>query len=95
MAAKLHAGYLEYLVGEEDVRRRWSQRATLKGTVRDIRKAFDKRNDDRGREEREGRRPRDHQGRRRRRCVTATWSARVPMVYNVSACLDFYVTTAK
>ena len=27
--------------------------------------------------------------------VTATWAVRIPMVYNINACLDFYVTTAK
>ena len=27
--------------------------------------------------------------------ITATWSVKVPMVYNASACLDFVVTTAK
>ena len=27
--------------------------------------------------------------------ITATWSVKIPMVYNISACLDFVVTTAK
>jgi hypothetical protein len=27
--------------------------------------------------------------------VSATWSVKVPMVSNVAACLDFYVTTSK
>jgi hypothetical protein len=27
--------------------------------------------------------------------VTASWSNKVPLFYNISACLDFTVTTAK
>jgi hypothetical protein len=66
----------------------------LKGSVRDIRNAFDKRNaiedvksvklDDLEITKEGG-----------ETVVTAAWSVRVPMVHNISACIDFMATTAK
>jgi hypothetical protein len=65
-----------------------------KGTVRDIRKAFDLRNAIEGvtsiRSEdleitKEG----------GETIVTASWSTKIPMFHNVNACLDFNATTAK
>jgi hypothetical protein len=69
------------------------QSGDLKGNVRDIRSSFEKRNmienvqhvskDDLEITKEGG-----------ETVVSATWSVKVPLVSNLSACLDFYVTTA-
>jgi hypothetical protein len=93
MAAKLLPAYIEYFA----VKKMFSamdQAGDIKGTVRDIRRSFDTRNaiedvksvhgDDLEITKEGG-----------ETVITATWSAKVPLVSNVSACLDFMVTTSK
>ena len=93
MAAKLLPAYVEYYT----VKKLFSameQGGDLKGSVRDIRYAFEKRNaiedvksvrgDDLEVSKESG-----------ETVLTANWAVRVPMVGNLSACLDFMVTTAK
>jgi hypothetical protein len=65
-----------------------------KGTVRDIRVSFDKRN---AIEDIHSIRAEDLEITKEggEAIVTANWSVKVPMIYNVSACIDFTATTAK
>lgn len=93
LSAKLLPYYLEYF-GVKKILATMENAGETKGTVREIRRAFDTRNaiedvksikgDDLeiGKEGGET-------------VVTATWSVKVPMVYNISACVDFTATTAK
>ena len=93
MAAKLLPSYLEFFAVKKIIAA-MEAAGEMKGTVRDIRYIFDKRNaiDDvkavKGDDlevTKDG----------AETVVSVTWSARIPMVYNINACLDFYVTTAK
>ncbi|HEX7605536.1 MAG TPA: DUF4845 domain-containing protein [Usitatibacter sp.] len=93
MAAKLMPAYIEYF----SVKKMFSamdQDGTLKGTVRDIRRAFDTRNaiEDVKNVKGEDLEITKEGG---ETVITATWSTKVSMVSNVSACLDFMVTTSK
>ena len=93
MAAKLMPAYIDYFAVKK-MFATMEQAGDLKLSVREIRKSFDTRNvienvqavkgDDLeiGKEGGET-------------VVTATWSVKVPMVSNISTCLDFSVTTAK
>lgn len=93
MAAKLLPFYVEYF-SVKKMLRSMEESGDLKGSVRDIRNAFDKRNaiedvksvklDDLEITKEGG-----------ETVVTAAWSVRVPMVHNISACIDFMATTAK
>ena len=93
MAAKLLPYYVEYF-SVKKMLRSMEESGDLKGTVRDIRNAFDKRNaiedvksvklDDLEITKEGG-----------ETVVTAAWSVRVPLVHNISACIDFTATTAK
>jgi len=93
MAAKLLPYYVEYF-SVKKMLRSMEESGDLKGSVRDIRNAFDKRNaiedvksvklDDLEITKEGG-----------ETVVTAAWSVRVPMVHNISACIDFTATTAK
>ena len=93
MAAKLLPFYVEYF-SVKKMLRSMEESGDLKGTVRDIRNAFDKRNaiedvksvklDDLEITKDGG-----------ETVVTASWSVRVPRVHNISACIDFTATTAK
>jgi hypothetical protein len=93
MAAKLLPYYVEYF-SVKKMLRSMEESGDLKGSVRDIRNAFDKRNaiedvksvklDDLEITKEGG-----------ETVVTAAWSVRVPMVHNISACIDFMATTAK
>ncbi len=93
MAAKLLPAYTEYF-SVKKVFAGMDQAGDLKGTVGEIRRNFDKRNaienitsiksDDLEVTKEGG-----------EAVLSATWSVRVPMVSNISACLDFSVTTAK
>ena len=93
LAAKLLPAYMEY-GSVKKILRSMAQGGQTKGTVRDIRYSYEKlnaiedvksvRGDDLEVTKESG-----------EAVVTATWSVRVPMVANVSACLDFMVTTAK
>ena len=93
MAAKLMPAYIEYFAVKK-IFASMEQAGDMKLSVREIRKSFDTRNaiedvrsvkgDDLeiGKEAGET-------------VVTATWAVKVPLVHNISACLDFSVTTAK
>lgn len=92
MAMKLFPSYLEY----------WSVRKMFKamedsgetrGSPLQIRKAYDIRN---AIEDVKSVQSRDLQisNQGGQTVVSAEWSTKVPMVYNISACLDFSVSTA-
>ena len=93
MAAKVMPAYIEYF-SVKKMMASMDQGGDLKGTVRDIRAAFDRRN---AIEDVKHVRGEDLEISKEggETVITATWSVRVPMVYNMSACLDFTVTTAK
>ena len=93
MAAKLMPAYVEYFT----VKKMFAAMdgdGTLKGTVRDIRRAFDTRN---AIEDVKSVKGEDLEITKEggETVITATWSNKVPLVSNVSACLDFMVTTSK
>jgi type II secretory pathway pseudopilin PulG len=93
MAAKLVPAYIDYF-SVKKMFATMEQAGDLKLSVREIRKSFDTRNtiedvkavkgDDLeiGKEGGET-------------VVSANWSVKIPLVSNISACLDFSVTTAK
>jgi len=93
MAAKLMPSYIDYFAVKK-ILASMEQAGDLKLSVREIRKSFDTRNtienvqsvkgDDLevGKEGGET-------------VVSVSWSVKVPMVSNISTCLDFSVTTAK
>ena len=93
MGAKLSPAYIEYFTVKKMLRA-MDEQGDLKGTVRDIRQAFDKRN---AIEDVKNVKPDDLEITKEggEAVVTANWSVRVPLVYNISACLDFMATTAK
>jgi hypothetical protein len=93
MAAKLLPAYVEYFAVKK-MFAAMEQAGDLKGTVRDIRYNFDKRN---AIEDVKNVRPDDLEITKDggEAVITANWSVRVPLVSNVSACLDFMATTAK
>jgi len=93
MAAKLLPAYVEYFT----VKKMFSamdQAGDLKGTVRDIRRSYDTRN---AIEDVKSVKGEDLEVTKEggETVITATWSNKVPLVSNVSACLDFMVTTSK
>ena len=93
MAAKLMPAYLEWLTVKKMLNAMY-EAGDLKGTVRDIRRSFDTRN---AIEDVKSVRAEDLEITKEggEAVVTATWSARVPLVHNISACLDFTATTAR
>ena len=93
MAAKLLPAYLEFFAVKKMLAS-MEQTGDLKGSVRDIRASFDRRN---AIEDVKSVRGDDLEVTKQggETVVTATWSVKVPLVYNASACLDFTVTTAK
>ncbi|MDQ3026463.1 MAG: DUF4845 domain-containing protein [Pseudomonadota bacterium] len=93
MAAKLLPSYVEYFAVKK-MFASMEQAGDLKGSVREIRNSFEKRN---AIEDVKSVRGEDLEVTKEggEAVVTATWSVRVPMVSNVSTCLDFTVTTAK
>src|ERR1700693_3682032 len=93
MAAKLLPSYVEYF----SVKKMFAtmvEAGDLKGTVRDIRRSFDTRN---AIEDVKSVRGEDLEVTKEggETVITATWSVKIPMVGNASACLDFMVTSAK
>ena len=93
MLAKVMPSYIEYF----NVKKMFAgmeQAGETKGTVREIRSAFDRRN---AIEDVKAIRADDIEITKEggETILTASWSARVPMVYNISACIDFLVTTSK
>ena len=93
MAAKLMPAYLEY-ASVKKIFKTMEQAGDTKGTVRDIRKTFDKLN---AIEDVKSVKSEDLEITKQGQdaIVSATWSVRVPMVYNVSACLDFSASTGQ
>lgn len=93
MAAKMLPAYVEYFAVKK-MFAAMEQAGDLKGSVRDIRYSFEKRN---AIEDVKSVRGDDLEVTKEggEAVVTANWSVRVPMVGNANACLDFTVTTAK
>ena len=91
MAAKLLPAYLEYM-SVKKIFKTMAQSGDTKGTVRDIRKTFDKLN---AIEDIKNLKAEDLEITKQGQdaIVSAAWSVRVPMVYNISACLDFAAST--
>ncbi len=93
MAAKLLPSYIDYFAVKK-ILAAMEQNGETKGTVREIRGAFERRNaiEDvkalRGEDLEIGKEGGET-------VVTAAWSVRIPLVGNASACLDFVVTTEK
>ena len=93
MAAKLMPSYIDYFAVKK-IFKSMEQAGDFKNSVREIRRSFDTRNtiedvksvkgDDLEVTKEGG-----------ETILTASWSVKVPLVANVSACLDFNVTTAK
>jgi hypothetical protein len=93
MAAKLMPAYIDYF-SVKKMFKSMEQAGDLKLSVREIRKSFDTRNtienvtslkgDDLEVTKEAG-----------ETVLSANWSVKVSMVSNISACLDFSVTTAK
>ncbi len=93
MAAKMMPSYLEYF----SVKKMFAAMETTgetKGSVRDIRQAYDRRN---AIEDVKSVRAEDIEITKEagETVITANWSARVALVSNISACIDFTVTTSK
>ena len=93
MLAKCMSSYLEFF-SVKKMFAAMEQTGETKGTVREIRSAYERRNNI---EDVKSVRPEDIEITKEggETVLTASWSARVPLVYNISACLDFVVTTAK
>ena len=92
-AAKLLPAYIEWF-SVKKILASMEAGGDTKGTVRDIRVSFDKRNMIEGVKEVKG----DDLEITKEggdAVVTASWSVKIPMIYNFSACLDFVATTAK
>ena len=93
MAAKLMPAYIEYYTVKKMLAT-MEQSGQLTGSVRDIRRAYDTRN---AIEDVKSVKGEDLEITKEggETVLTATWSTKVPLVSNASACLDFVVTTAK
>jgi hypothetical protein len=92
-AAKLLPSYLEYFAVQK-ILKSMESAGDIKGSVKDIRLSFDKRNTIEGVKAMRGE---DLEITKEggEAVVTASWSAKVPVIGNFSACLDFTATTAK
>jgi hypothetical protein len=93
MAAKLMPSYIEYF-SVKKMFASMEQTGDTKGTVREIRRAYELRNNV---EDVKSVKAEDVEVTKvdGETVLTATWSSRVPLVGNFNACLDFSVTTAK
>ena len=93
MLAKMMPSYLEYF-SVKKMFAAMDQTGETKGTVREIRSAYERRN---AIEDVKSVRPEDIEITKEsgEAILTASWSAKVHLFYNLSACLDFVVTTAK
>jgi uncharacterized protein DUF4845 len=91
--AKMLPSYLEYYAVKK-IFATMEAAGDTKGSVRDIRLSFDRRNTIEGVKEVKGD---DLEVTKEggEAVVTAAWSVKIPMIYNFSACLDFVATTAK
>ena len=92
-AAKMLPAYIEYF-SVKKLLASMEAAGDTKGSVRDIRLSFDRRNIIEGVKEVKGD---DLEVTKEggEAIVTATWSVKIPMIYNFSACLDFVATTGK
>jgi hypothetical protein len=92
MAAKLFPAYIEYFAVKK-MFAAMEAAGDLKGTVRDIRVSFEKRNNI---ENVQDVHPEDLEITKEggETVVSVAWSKKVGLVSNISACLDFFVTTA-
>lgn len=92
MAAKLAPAYMEY-ASVKKIFRMMEEGGQLKGTVRDIRHAYEKLN---AIEDVKSVRGEDLEITKtgNETIVSAAWSVRVPLVYNVSACIDFTASSS-
>ena len=93
MGAKMMPSYIEYF-SVKKMFATMEQAGDLKGSVRDIRRSYDTRN---AIEDVKSVRGDDIEVTKEggETVITATWSVKVPLVSNISACLDFVVTSAK
>lgn len=93
LAAKMLPAYLEYF-GVKKIFTAMETTGETKGSVKEIRRAFETRN---AIEDVKSIRPEDLEITKEGgdTIVTASWSVKVPLVYNISACVDFTATTAK
>jgi hypothetical protein len=93
MVAKCMPAYIEYF-SVKKMFAAMEQTGETKGSVREIRQAYERRNNI---EDVKSVKPEDIEVTKEagETVLTATWSTRVPLVYNISACLDFMVTTAR
>jgi Tfp pilus assembly protein PilE len=93
MAAKLMPAYIEYFAVKK-IFASMEQAGDLKLSVREIRKSYETRNtiEDVKSVKGEDLEVTKEAG---ETVVSVSWSAKVPLVANVAACLDFSVTTAK
>jgi hypothetical protein len=94
MAAKLLPAYIEFFAVKK-IFATMEKAGELQGTVGEIRKAYDRRNAIEDVKNVQGSDLEIARGPGGETVVTAAWSAKVPMVYNASACLDFVVSTDK
>jgi type II secretory pathway pseudopilin PulG len=92
-AAKLLPSYLEYFAVQK-MFKAMENAGETKGNVKEIRRSFDKRN---AVEQVNSVRSEDLEITKEggEAVVTATWSTKIPIIYNFNACLDFTVSTAK
>ena len=93
LVAKTMPAYIEYFAVKKMLAS-MEQAGDLKGSVRDIRRGFDTRN---AIEDVKSVKGEDLEVTKEggETVVSAAWSVKVPMVNNISACIDFAVTTAK
>jgi hypothetical protein len=92
-AAKLVPSYIEYFAVQK-ILKAMENGGETKGTVKEMRAAFDRRNTI---ENVQAMRGDDLEITKEggEAVITASWSVKVPIVANFSACVDFTVTTAK
>ena len=93
MGMKIAPAYIEYYTVKK-IFSTMEQAGALKGSVREIRLDWEKRN---AIEDVKSIRGEDLEITKAggETVVSATWSTKVPLVGNASACLDFFVTTGK
>ena len=93
LAAKLLPSYIEYF-SVKKMFASMEQAGDMKGTVREIRMSYERRN---AIEDVKSVKPEDLEISKAggETVVSAAWSVKVPLLYNVSACLDFAVTSSK
>jgi hypothetical protein len=93
LGAKLMPSYIEYFAVKK-IFASMEQAGDLKGSVRDIRKSYETRN---AIEDVKSVKGEDLEVTKEggETVISVAWSVKVPMVNNISACIDFMVTSAK